>query len=228
MPADYALVVTCEKLADNEAESRARLWNRLRGLLPTDGVSRIELFSPHPDYEDVPFFKDGSPPAALVEFVADSPETLKRLAVSAGFAACFAGASSGVTWSAGYFRIVRQPVGADLQARPREAQTSFVVRYYPPVEDAARFAAHYVANHPPILARLPEIRNVLCYVPLDGAVPGCTRDQTVIRNEVVFGSVASLVDSLRSPVLAELRADTRTFPPFGHSTHHAMVRTPLA
>jgi len=113
---------------------------------------------------------------------------------------------------------------------------ALVVHYYGPVDDAATFAAHYVAQHPPILARLPSVREVLCYVPVPAPVPvpalmpvpatpgGLRADPTVIRNEVRFDSMDALLASLRSPVLAELRADTKTFPRFGRSTHYPMLR----
>lgn len=227
MISDYALVVTCERLADDEEKSRARLLDRLRRLRPEKDVDRVELFIPHPDYGDVPFFKDGMPPALLVDFFAKSLEPLRRLATDASFRAIFASDNVVSPCSAGYFRIVSQPVGGDAFALERTAQTSFVVRYYPPVADAKHFVTHYVTNHLPILARLPGVRNVLCYLPIDEAVPGCAHDPIVIRNEVVFDTVASLVDSLRSTVLTELRADSKTFPPFGCSTHHAMLRTLL-
>ena len=49
---------------------------------------------------------------------------------------------------------------------PLTASFSYVVRYHRPVEDEAVFVRHYLDTHPSLLARLPRIRNVLCYVPL--------------------------------------------------------------
>jgi len=129
-------------------------------------------------------------------------------------------------WRGGVFRIEREPVPSPCDGD--DAPVALVVHYYGPVDDAAAFASHYVAQHPPILARLPGVRDVLCYVPVAAAHEGRSADPTVIRNEVRFDSMDALLASLRSPVLAELRADTKTFPRFGRSTHYPMLRRRFA
>src|SRR5262249_58078444 len=63
------------------------------------------------------------------------------------------------------------PVANAAAPAPLRAPFSYVVRYHRPAEDEAAFIANYVATHPPTLARLPAIRNVLCYFPLDRANP---------------------------------------------------------
>src|SRR5262249_56228566 len=63
------------------------------------------------------------------------------------------------------------PVANAAAPAPLAAPFSYVVRYHRPAEDEAAFIANYVATHPPTLARLPAIRNVLCYFPLDRANP---------------------------------------------------------
>ena len=42
-----------------------------------------------------------------------------------------------------------------------------MVRYHHPAENVAEFISHYIADHPPILGKLPQIRSVLCYLPVD-------------------------------------------------------------
>ncbi len=44
----------------------------------------------------------------------------------------------------------------------------------------------------------------------------------MIRNEVRFDTMDDLLAALGSPVMPELRADTKGFPRFGRSTHFPM------
>src|SRR5229473_1325944 len=59
------------------------------------------------------------------------------------------------------------PIGGEATPGPLTAPFSYVVRYHRPADDEAEFVSHYLADHPPLLAKLPEIRSVLCYLPLD-------------------------------------------------------------
>ncbi len=157
----------------------------------------------------------------------DADRALPRAQAGATSGAALPGAApGGPRWRAGVFRIEREPVPSPRDGD--DASVALVVHYYGPVDDAAAFASHYVAQHPPILARLPGVREVLCYVPVAAAHEGLPADPTVIRNEVRFDSMEALLASLRSPVLAELRADTKSFPRFGRSTHYPMIRRRFA
>jgi hypothetical protein len=215
---DYALTLTCEASAATPADLAAACRAALAGL---PDLPARELFLPHPDHATVPFFADGPPPAAILEVGAHA---IDPLLAAAGTLAGSLGSVPGTNFRAGLFAVARQPIAGDRVAEPRGASMSFVVRYFGPTENPQAFAAHYVANHPPILARFPAIRNVLCYIPLPVPVPGFESDPCIIRNEVVFDDVPALIAALRSPVLADLRADSKTFAPFGRSTHHAMMR----
>jgi hypothetical protein len=220
----YAFVATCERFSGDGAAKAAVLRNSLRHLKYPEGVHAVDVFSAHPDYACVPIFKDGPPPGAIVEIASVMPEELNRWLAAGTLQNVLEQCCGADVWVAGMYDIARHAVIGDEAVRERTAQTSFVVRYYPPVADARHFAEHYIACHPSILARLPRLRNVLCYVPHTESVPGFARDTVIIRNEVVFASVDDLTFALQSSVLADLRADSQAFPPFGHSTHHAMMR----
>lgn len=103
------------------------------------------------------------------------------------------------------------------------------MRYHRPAEDEAAFLRHYLDHHPPILGRLPGVRNVLCYLSLDWFPPaGAVSSDVMLGNEVVFDSLADLDAALNSPVRDELRADYIALPAFsGPVTHHAMARRAL-
>jgi len=105
-----------------------------------------------------------------------------------------------------------------------------VVRYHHPAQDVALFISHYLADHPPILAKLPQIRSVLCYLPVDVAAPGILRPADyMLGNEVAFDSPEAFNAAMASPVRLELRTHFRSFPPFtGRNTHYPMLRRQLA
>src|SRR4029079_12134000 len=90
---------------------------------------------------------------------------------------------------------------ADEAAAALRAPFSYVVRYHLPAEDEAAFVANYVASHPPTLARLPAIRNIMCYFPLRMPSPaGLPDPDYLIGNEVVFDDVAAFNRAMASPV----------------------------
>jgi uncharacterized protein (TIGR02118 family) len=103
------------------------------------------------------------------------------------------------------------------------------VRYHRPAEDEAAFIVNYVATHPPTLARLPGIRNIMCYFRLDRSNPaGLAKSSYMLGNEVVFDDVAAFNRAMASPVRQELRPHFRAFPPFfGANTHYPMRRRRL-
>ena len=79
---------------------------------------------------------------------------------------------------------------------------------------------------PPIMADMPGIRNVLCYVPAtwsnSAPIPssGC-----ILGNEAVFDSLDALNTALASDVRHRLREDYKSFPVKpGPNTHYAMQR----
>ena len=101
-----------------------------------------------------------------------------------------------------------------------------MVRYFAPVSDENLFRSNYLENHPPIMADMPGIRNVLCYVPAtwsnSAPIPssGC-----ILGNEAVFDSLDALNTGLASDVRHRLREDYKSFPVKpGPNTHYAMQR----
>ena len=114
------------------------------------------------------------------------------------------------------------PTGA---AAPAEPCLTFLVTYPGTAEDTRHWLDYYDKNHPPIMVRFPAIREVETYRPVEwtSALP-YARGTVLQRNKVVFDKLADLVAALASPVMAEMRADGRTFPPFtGKTTHFPMT-----
>jgi uncharacterized protein (TIGR02118 family) len=122
------------------------------------------------------------------------------------------------------------PVAGAPNPGPLLAPFSYVVRYHHPAENVAEFVSHYVADHPPILGKLPEIRSVLCYLPVGAGASGILPPADyMIGNEVAFDSPDAFNAAMASPVRQELRAHFKSFPPFtGKNTHYPMMRRQLA
>lgn len=194
------------------------------------GPSPVDLDLFRPASGEVPLFDDGPAPAAILE-ICSSREALLDLASEDEFNEAFCKdaleAVPGLVLSIGLFRRLATPVAGERSAAVRTAALSFVVRYYGPNSDERAFQTFYIANHPPILARFPAIRNVFCYLPEPLPASTIPRSDVILGNEVVFDDLASLNAALQSNVIADLKADSARFPPFGHSTHHAMTREKL-
>jgi len=218
----HSLVFTGTAPEQASLPSVERLRASFRALPAARDCGGFDVFVAHPEHERLTLFGDGAPPFVLVECAADDAQALLQLAADPALRAALRGAGEALHWQAEVYRVEREPVPSpgDDEAAP----VALVVHYRGPVDDPAGFAAYYVANHPPILARLPGAREVLCYVPLDAEAARASTDATVIRNEVRFESMDALLAALRSPVLADLRVDARTFPRFGRSTHFPMLR----
>ena len=89
-------------------------------------------------------------------------------------------------------------------------------------ENPEEFVSHYVADHPPILGKLPEIRSVLCYLPVAQTASGVLPPADyMVGNEVVFDSPEAFNAAMASPVRLELRAHFREFSAV-HRQEHAL------
>ncbi|TQV82091.1 hypothetical protein [Denitrobaculum tricleocarpae] len=193
-----------------------------------DAVS-ADLFVPEPG--EILLFDDGPAPAAVLAFSSDEREPLQALVRDGAFRQWAVqlpqDLCAGVSMSFDLFRTFPFPIAGSDAIMPRTAGLSFLVRYYGPMPDVAGFQNFYTNNHPPILGRLPAIRNVFCYLPEDFDLNALQRSKVMLINEVVFDDLKSLNRALDSDVVPALRADSVRFPPFGHSTHHAMIRETL-
>lgn len=190
-------------------------------------VLAVDLFLPEP--EPNVLFDDGPAPAAILQFTTPAREALEAVAADAWFQRSFLDLPAALhSPSFRAFKVEASPVAGEDGAGPRTAGLSFVVRYYGPMPDEQAFIDFYRANHPPILGRLPKIRNVRCYLPEAGlSLPDLPPADVRFINEVVFDNVHDLNAALKSDVIADLKADSARFPPYGHSTHHAMRRESL-
>lgn len=177
--------------------------------LELPACSRALLYRPNRVHD--PYLDDGAPPRAVVQLYCDSLAALEAAARSVRGA-----------WSAEAMSVRRFDV-----RQPGPAACTYLVAYEGPAEDEAAWHAHYLAHHPPIMARLPGIRELEVYLPVDWRCPtNLTRVHHMQRNKVAFDNVEALGAALASPVRAEMRRDYAKLPRFsGRVTHYAMTTT---
>jgi uncharacterized protein (TIGR02118 family) len=201
----------------------AKLW---RGLPQLQGFDAY--FPSRADAKD-PYADDGPGPCLLGMLSFRDEASLRASLGEATFRHGFDGCPPDASITAE--AMVRKFYTADGEAdgQTLEAPFSYVVRYHRPAEDERAFVAHYVADHPALLAKFPKIRSVLCYFPIPWQDPnGFASADYMLGNEVVFDSIEDFNAAMASPVRHELRAHYREFPPFsGRNTHYPMIRTRL-
>jgi uncharacterized protein (TIGR02118 family) len=226
---DFVYEIACAGGQHHEAAVQAwaerhaaPAWTALPGL------TAVDLYQPVRGGTHDPFNNDGPGPLLMAILQFPAKVELQAGLSDSRFAQSLAGmpvAATGTSFARRFF-----PVAGAPNPGPLRAPFSYVVRYHHPAENAAEFVSHYVADHPPILGKLPAIRSVLCYLPIDAGVSGILAPADyMIGNEVAFDSPDAFNVAMTSPVRHELRAHFKNFPRFtGKNTHYPMMRRQLA
>ena len=225
--ADFVYEIICT--GSHEYEAAVHAWAD-RDAAPTwaalPGLTAVDLYQPLRGGTHDPFNDDGPGPLLIAMLQFPDRERLEAGLVHARFEQSLAGkptavVATGTAMERYFFATADAP-----DPGPLHAPFSYVVRYHHPAEDVEEFVAHYLADHPPILGKLPEIRSVLCYLPLDSAAAAVLPPADyMLGNEVAFDSPEAFNAAMASPVRHELRAHFRRFPKFsGKNTHHPMMR----
>jgi hypothetical protein len=175
-----------------------------------------------------PYLASEIPPACVLQLYFDDIANLEAALAEAGpLQALFDDARfpmlAGCDWTQQAMAVRRFPISGSLP--PDDAHGSerctYLVCYEGPADDVEAWLAHYIRQHPPIMARLPGVREVEMYTRIDYCSGlAAARSNAMQRNKAVFDSAAALSHSLTSPVRDELRADFNTLPPFSGETPH--------
>jgi uncharacterized protein (TIGR02118 family) len=193
------------------------------------GLSAVDAYVMATGNTRDPFIDDGAGPLLLAILHFNGAEQMSHAVATPAFARSLEGLPHGAVLTGTPFERRLYPIDDETTPGPLTAPFSYVVRYHRPADDEAEFVSHYLADHPPLLAKLPKIRSVLCYLPLDAlATPALPAADVMIGNEVAFDSPEAFNVAMTSPVRAELRAHFHTFPKFtGRTTHFPMMRQRL-
>jgi hypothetical protein len=227
---DFVYEITCS--GGQHQEGAAQAWadrdaSPLWTMLP--GLSAVDLYQPVRGGTHDPFVSDGPGPLLMAMLQFPTKNKLEAGLSDPRFKLSIGKRPAGVAITGTSFERRFYPVAAAPNPGPLRAPFSYVVRYHHPAENVAEFVSHYIADHPRILGKLPEIRSVLCYLPLDqtAAVILPPADY-MVGNEVVFDSPDAFNAAMASPVRLGLRAHFKSFPLFtGKNTHYPMMRRQL-
>ena len=166
-----------------------------------------------PDRARDPFLDDGAASAGVLQLYFESLDALQAAAARVGEPA-----------EAEAMQVHRFAVPLPWQRAPSRYCT-YLVAYEGPADDEAAWLAYYLEHHPPLMAKLPQIRELEIYAPIDWRCPPRLKGlRHLQRNKVSFDSREALEAALASPVRSEMRADFASFPPYhGRVTHYAMT-----
>jgi len=228
--ADFVYEIACT--GDRAHQGTARSWfesDAAPACRALPGLSALDVYEPLTGGTHDPFVDDGPGPLLLAMLQFRTLDALAKALAGRDVAQAFAGRPQGLAVTGTSLERRFFPVAGEATAGPLRAPFSYVVRYHHPAQDAVRFVSRYLADHPPVLAKLPDIRSVLCYLPVDaGMAHELPPANYMIGNEVAFDSAESFNAAMASPVRKELRAHFYNFPPFtGRNTHYPMMRRQL-
>jgi hypothetical protein len=192
-----------------------------RGLV----MSRPRLETAHP-------FPDNEPsPALVLQLQFDTIEALEAAVAADGPVRPLAdgyGHNRAVTQQAMLTR--RYPVPDAVLRTPADGlPCSYLVQYPGPAADLNAWNGHYNRHHPPLMASFPGVRAIEIYTRIDWVDGlGWAREDMMQRNKLLFDSPDALSAGLLSPVLQEMRADFKQFPPFAGGNVHYVLETRFA
>lgn len=192
-------------------------------------LASLDLYTPAEGSARDPYNHDAAGPLMLLMIEFRRREALAAALAAGRVAAALGTLPPGITATGVAFERRFYPVGEGTVPAPLTAPFSYVVRYQRPADDEAAFIANYLATHPVTQAKLPGIRSVMCYLPLDELRDrNLAGTDTMIGNEVVFDDLEAFNAAMASPVRQELRAHFHEFPRFtGANTHYPMIRSRL-
>jgi uncharacterized protein (TIGR02118 family) len=224
------LEIACRASADQADTARDWFKNGPALAWPSlPGLTAFDLYVPAAGRPKDPMVNDGLGPLLMMMLEFSNVAGLEQAARSQNFAAPLSKVPAGLKLSANAMERLFYTVSGETAAMPLAAPFSYSVRYHRPAEDEARFVDFYLTNHPPLLAGLPGVRNVICYLPVQGIDPaGLPSADYMLGNEVVFDTFEAFNAAMASEQRRALRADFARFPRFtGANTHYPMDRTRL-
>jgi hypothetical protein len=202
-----------------------RIDAALRGI---PGLVRALVHTPAHAHD--PLLDDGAPPPLALQLYFASLRMLEAAAGRAGRLQALARAD--VLPALSGAEVEQQAMAVRAYEVPEPAGRSgggdtwctYLVAYPGPAEDPHAWLDDYLAQHVPLMAQLPGIRELEVYTPIEYVchLPW-TRASCMQRNKVVFDSPSALTAALASPLRHAMRAHFKALPRFsGGVTHFPM------
>ena len=228
---DFVYEISC--IGDRGRQSAVRTWVETSAgpaWITLPGLWALDVYEVVDTGAHDPFVSDGPGPLLQAMLRFPTAEGLQRAIMDRRFAASLRDGVPGVALTGTGLERRFYPVAGEDVAGPLRAAFCYVVRYHRPAQDEAALVANYLATHPPLLGKLPRIRSILCYLPIQTPEPRTIPvADYMIGNEVAFDTVDDFNFAMASPAREEARRHFQTFPPFaGRNTHYPMLRRQLA
>ncbi|MBU6496953.1 MAG: EthD family reductase [Rhodospirillales bacterium] len=206
--------------AEFDAAAPAGLAAALAGVA---GMARALIHTPAATHD--PYLDDGAPPALVLQLYFDEIAALEAAIAPGGRLAALPGLARQQAMLVRPFAVP----DARLRTASGAPHCTYLVAYQGVAENLDAWLSHYIAHHPPIMARFPAIRAIEIATRIDWCGgPPAARVTHMQRNKVVFDSADALTAALNSPVRHEMRADFQNFPSFtGPTTHFPMLTRSL-
>lgn len=213
-----------------EAGEALRNWfasGPRQALTALPSLASLDLYTPAEGSARDPYNRDAAGPLMLLMIEFSRRDALAATLAAGRVTAALGALPPGIAATGVAFERRFYPVGQSKNPAPLTAPFSYVVRYQRQADDEAAFIANYLATHPVTQAKLPGIRSIMCYLPLDELRDrSLAAADTMIGNEVVFDDIEAFNAAMASPVRQELRAHFHEFPRFtGANTHYPMIRS---
>src|SRR5262245_43169594 len=176
------------------------------------GMHKMHIYTPGRARD--PFLHDGAPPPLVLQFYFDTLPALE------------AALDGRLTRMRPFCEVQAMLVRPIAVPEPNDdVLFTYLVAYEGQAEDPDAWHAYYLAHHPPLMARLPGIRELEIYTLVQWVgAPEWRRANCMQRNKVAFDSAEALTAALESPMRKEMRADFARLPPFsGRVTHYPMA-----
>ena len=192
-------------------------------IIKNEIVSSVHLYTPCQNQELAP--SDQNPPRLTLELNCKTVTMIEMILRLISDKEWFV-MPEGYSASHQVFDKIKYPCFGENNPEKRKAKISYVVRYSQPILDEKKFVKFYLTHHPQVLAHMPAIRNILCYVPLNWDDPlDLPNSNYIVGNEVVFDSLKDLKMALKSNARKRAREDMMANPVRpGPVTHFTLTR----
>jgi hypothetical protein len=199
-------------------------------LRDVPGLARALVHTPTQVHD--PLLDDGASPQFALQLYFDALLALEAAAGRAGPLQALA--RPGLLPTLAGAAVEHQAMAARAYAVPEPARLpepwcTYLVAYEGPAEDPHAWLDDYLAHHVPLMARLPGIRELEVYTPIESVchLPWA-RATCMQRNKVAFDSPSALTAALASPLRHEMRAHFKALPRFSGGVTHFPMSTRAA